>query len=47
MATKVEMDVKDYAMQTFKALTCHSSGNDCFVYQAIEENSMLEVRNLV
>lgn len=42
MAVKAEMNVKEHASQTLKALTDPNSGKDCFTYQAVKRESALE-----
>ena len=43
MASKVEMSMKEYALQTIGALTCQHSANDFFVHQAGRTDTTLEV----
>ena len=43
MASKVEMNMKEYMSQCFDALTANLSGKDSFIYEAIQNDSALEV----
>ena len=43
MAGKVEMNIKEYTSQTFNALAANTSETDAFIYQAVQNDSTLEV----